>query len=416
MERLTGGAGRAAGLLHRGLSGYGAGEAERRVVGLMSGTSADGIDAALVAIRGTDRPQLTLLAYEEIPYAPAVRERLFELFRPEATVVELGYMNFLLGELFAGAAADVIRHAGLTPADVALIGSHGQTVRHSPEPDRRDGYAIRSTVQIGEGAVIAERTGIPCVSDFRVADMAAGGEGAPLVPFTEFLLYRREDCGVLLQNLGGIGNLTVLPAACRENDVTAFDTGPGNMLIDGVVSRLTAGARAMDAGGAMAAAGHVDSALLAWLQQEPYYRRRPPKSTGRELFGEKYVEAIMSRAAGRLPPADIVATVTCLTAWTMADAYRRFVRPRCRAGRLIVGGGGSYNPTLLGFIRREFEPLGVEVCTQEDMGLRSDAKEAVAFALLADRTALGLPGSLPSVTGARHAAVLGKISLPAVKI
>lgn len=387
----------------------------RRVVGLMSGTSVDGIDAALVEIRGTDDLQVKLLAFADTPYPPQVRAQIFRLFHPqEATVDRLGYMNFLLGELFAAAARQVIEKAGLTPAQVDLIGSHGQTIWHAPAPDRRDGYDIRFTVQIGEGAVIAERTGIPCVSDFRVADMAAGGEGAPLVPYTEFLLYRRADCGVLLQNIGGIGNITVLPAACRAEDVFAFDTGPGNMLIDGAVARLTGGRQRMDAGGAMAAQGRVCPELLETMRREPYFSRRPPKTTGRELFGEQFLGRIFAWAEPlSLSPADLVATVTALTSWSIADAYRRFIRPVCRAGELIIGGGGSYNPTLMEFIRREFAPMGVRVLTQEELGLSSDAKEAVAFAVLADRAAMGRVNSLPAVTGARHGAVLGKLSLPA---
>lgn len=387
----------------------------RRVVGLMSGTSVDGVDAALVEIGGTDSdPQIKLLAFENHPYPAAVRARIFELFRPEAaTVDKVGYMNFLLGEIFADAALSVIERAGLSPAAVDLVGSHGQTVWHHPEVCAADGYPVRYTVQIGEGAVIAARTGLPTVSDFRVADMASGGQGAPLVPFSEYFLYRREKETVLLQNIGGIGNMTVLPAGSGPEAVYAFDTGPGNMLIDAVVTVLTGGARTYDADGAMGAAGRTDESLLTALQSEPYYVQPLPKTTGRERFGLPYAENILRLARERgISDKDLVATVTDLTAWSIADAYARYVLPRFEAAELIVGGGGSYNKTLLGLLAKRFSAFGVRVATQEDLGWNSDAKEAVAFAFLADRCVAEQVNTLPGVTGAREAAVMGKLSLP----
>ena len=387
----------------------------RRVVGMMSGTSVDGIDAALVELSGPDdRPAVRLLAYESHPFPADVRGEIFALFRPEtATVDRVGYMNALLGELYAQAALSVIAAAGLTPGDVDLIGSHGQTIWHAPQVRADHGFPIRYTVQIGEGAVIAGRTGIPAVTDFRVADMAAGGQGAPLVPFTEYLLYRRADETVLLQNIGGIGNMTVLPAGAAAEEVYAFDTGPGNMIIDAVVSSLTGGREAFDRGGAMAAKGRVRHSLLSHLQQDEYYGQALPKTTGRERFGVQYTNWLLAQVQSLcLTPEDLVATVTDLTAWSIADAYQRYVLPRHPATTLVVGGGGSYNPTLLGFLARRMEPHGVRVCTQEDLGLSSDAKEAVAFALLADRCAAGQPNSLPGVTGARTPCVMGKISWP----
>ena len=387
----------------------------RRIVGMMSGTSVDGVDAARVELRGAgDRCQVELLAFENRPYPAKVREEIFALFQPEqATVDRVGQMNVLLGELYARSARSVVERAGLRLEDVDLIGSHGQTIWHSPQPEYVEGFPVHYTVQIGEGAVIAARTGVPTVSDFRTADMAVGGQGAPLVPFTEYLLYRKEEETILLQNIGGIGNMTVLPAGAGPEAVYAFDTGPGNMIMDAAVSALTGGARTYDAGGAMAAAGRVNSDLLAWLQEEPYYSRPLPKTTGREKFGAQYTACVLER--GReldLSPEDIVATVTDLTAWSIADAYGRYVRPRSRASRLVVGGGGSYNPTLLAFLARRLGEYGVVVQTQEDLGWSSDAKEAVAFAVLADRCAMGEANSLPGVTGAEQAAVMGKISLP----
>ena len=232
-------------------------KAVRRVVGMMSGTSVDGVDAAVVEIGGSAAaPQVKLLAFENRPYPPAVREQIFRLFQPQsATVDRVGYMNFLLGELYASAARSVIEKAGLRPGDIDLIGSHGQTIWHQPEICEKDGYPIRYTVQIGEGAVIAGRTGIPTVSDFRVADMAMGGQGAPLVPFSEYLLYRREDETILLQNIGGIGNMTVMPAKAKPEEVYAFDTGPGNMIIDAVTAAVTGGKQTFDEGGRLGGSG-----------------------------------------------------------------------------------------------------------------------------------------------------------------
>lgn len=390
----------------------------RRVVGLMSGTSVDGIDAALVEIGGTDEaPEVRLVAFEDRPWPEEVRRQIFPLFRPEtATVDKIGYMNFLMGEIYAQSVSSVVEKAGLTLADIDLIGSHGQTIWHAPEVCGKDGFPVRFTVQIGEGSVIAARTGVPTVSDFRVADMAVGGQGAPLVPFSEYLLYRRPGETILLQNIGGIGNMTVLPGDEGPEAVYAFDTGPGNMIIDAVVSALTGGAKTYDAGGAMAAEGRVDEALLAMLQQDPYYDMPLPKTTGRELFGVQYVGKILDyqRAHG-LSDADVLATVTDLTAWSITDGYARYVLPRRQAAELVVGGGGSYNATLLGFLRTRFAPYGVEVRTQEDLGWSSDAKEAVAFALMADCCVREKPNVLPSVTGAKAAAIMGKISLPPVR-
>lgn len=387
----------------------------RHVVGMMSGTSVDGVDAALVEISGTDsEPKVKLLAFENKPYPPQVREKIFLLFTPaNATVDKVGYMNFLLGEIYAKSALSVIEKAGMKPEEIDVIGSHGQTIWHAPIPESPDGIPVAYTVQIGEGSVIAERTGILTVSDFRVADMAAGGQGAPLVPFSEYLLYRREKETILLQNIGGIGNMTVMPAGAKPRDVFAFDTGPGNMIIDAVISAVTGGEKTYDAGGETAAKGRVCNALLDILKEEPYYRQPLPKTTGREHFGVQYTEKILSWwKENPIPVEDLLATVTDLTAYSIADAYERYVLPKYRASEIIVGGGGSYNATLLRFMKERFAPHGVAVRTQEDLGLSSDAKEAVAFALMADCCMRGKANTLPSVTGAEHPAVMGKISQP----
>jgi len=387
---------------------------ERYVVGLMSGTSVDGIDAAVVRINSGagDKPSAELIAFQNTPFPEKARAQIFELFDPsKATVDKIGRMNMWLGELYAKAALEVIALAGLKPEDISVIGSHGQTIHHAPEQHLVDGYNLHYTFQIGEGAVIASRTGIPSVTDFRVADMAVGGQGAPLVPFTEYLLFREEQRTLLLQNIGGIGNVTVIPAGCKPEDVYAFDTGPGNMIIDGIVTRLYPGEKTMDVGGELAAQGQVNSDLLTLLKADEYYVQPLPKSTGRERFGSEYVDKLISyQASHQLSNVDLIATVTMLTAWSIADAYARYIKEHNIAHALIVGGGGSYNPVLMSYLREQMAELGVEVLTQEDIGQSSDAKEAVAFGLLADYTLARSANNLPRVTGAHRPIVMGKIS------
>ena len=387
----------------------------RLAIGLMSGTSADGIDAALVEISGcsTDT-RVRLLSFLTLPFSDAARARILRVAAGDfGGTEELCLLNFYLGELSADACEAVCAQAGVAPDKVSFVGSHGQTVFHAPDAREYLGRPVRGTLQTGEASVIAERLGCPVVSDFRVRDMAAGGLGAPLVPYTEYLLYRDAQRTVGLQNIGGIGNMTVLPAACSPEAVYAFDTGPGNMLIDAVVSAATDGRERYDKGGAMAARGNVDERLLDMLRAEPYYSLPLPKTTGRELFGTQYAERIF--AWGRehsLSWEDLAATATELTAWSIADAYERYVLPKYKAAELLVGGGGSYNKTLMSRLAARFERFGVEVKTQEDLGYSSDAKEAVAFAILGDRCLAGLPNTLPGVTGAENPSVMGKISLP----
>ena len=385
----------------------------RKAVGLMSGTSVDGIDAALVEIAGDPyEGKVRLLEFENTPFPEGVRAQIFELFDTEhAAVDKVGYMNVLLGELYAGAAESVVRKAGLAMTEIDYIGSHGQTVYHHPEIIQKDGFPLRYTVQIGEGAVISNRTHIPCVSDFRVADMAAGGQGAPLVPFTEYLLYRSDTKTILLQNIGGIGNITVLPGSCRVEDVYAFDTGPGNMIIDGLVSRFTGGMKSMDEGGRTAEKGRIIPSLLQELCSHDYFNEKPPKSTGREMFGGTYIDHLYGKLLqSGAAYEDALATVTDFTAWAIEDSYVKYILPKHPADELLIGGGGSYNACLVDRIRMRMKPHKVKVMIQEDLGFNSDAKEAIAFALLADCTMHGLCNNIPSVTGADRPVVLGKIS------
>jgi anhydro-N-acetylmuramic acid kinase len=379
----------------------------RLIVGLMSGTSADGIDAVVAGIAGNGRRlRARVRAHTHQPFSPALRQRILHACL-HGTVAEICELNFLLGEHFARAALTAIRSAGCKPGDIAAIGSHGQTVHHLPNAK------TPSTLQIGEAAVIAERTGITTVADFRVRDMAAGGQGAPLVPYTDWALFTDAKRPRIVQNIGGIGNLTFLPPGARLQEVLAFDTGPGNMVMDGAIAALTGGRQTFDRDGRWAARGKVSEKLLAEMMAHPFLQRRPPKTTGREEFGEGFLRQMLASAQRqRLRPEDILATATAFTAASIAEAYRRFVFPRLKAaelGRLqiILGGGGAKNPTLRRMLAQQ---VGTgELLTHEDFGIASAAKEALAFAILAHETLRGRPSNVPSATGARRAAVLGKI-------
>lgn len=375
-----------------------------RVAGLMSGTSADGVDAAIVDIgpRGVH-----LVAFETFPHPPDLRQQIFKLFDPaQARVDDLCHLNFVLGEAFAAAVLRLARKSGVPPASIDLIGSHGQTVCHIPEGRRFGRRTVRSTLQIGEPAVIAERTGITTVADFRPRDIAAGGEGAPLVPFADFILFCDRRRTRAVQNIGGIANVTYLPAAGEARDVLAFDTGPGNMLIDRAAFLATRGRARYDAGGRMAARGRASARLLAELLRHPYLARRPPKSTGREMFGVPFADAIWRRARRRgLAPLDIVATVTALTVHSIAGAYRRFLP--AMPDEVILCGGGAENRTLVRWLREALRPA--RVAPMDEFGLPARAKEAVSFAILAYAAAQGIANNVPSATGARRPVVLGKI-------
>lgn len=373
----------------------------------MSGTSADGIDAVVARIEPCGRGlKGQIQGYCHRPFAPHLRSRIQNV-GARGTVAELCALNFELGELFSRAALAVLRKANLRPADVVAIGSHGQTVYHLPNG------RVPSTLQVGEAAVLAERTGIRVVADFRVADIAAGGQGAPLVTFADWALFSDSRRPRIIQNIGGIANLTFLPPRAGLGDVIAFDTGPGNMVIDAVVARLSAGRLSMDRGGKWAAQGRTSTRLVAEGMAHPFFRRYPPRTTGREEFGETFIRRLLASARRlKLAAPDVVASATALTAQSIAESCRRFVIPRLQPGeverlQLILGGGGTKNLTLcrmLGGLLPEAELL-----THEDFGIANAAKEALAFAVLARQTLLGRPGNVPSATGARRAVILGKI-------
>jgi anhydro-N-acetylmuramic acid kinase len=387
------------------------------VAGVMSGTSADGIDVALVRLLGRGfRTRIELLAHRHFPFPAAVRRTILGVMNGAAPVSDLARLNFLLGELYAQAVQETQLGAGL---GCELVGCHGQTIYHQGEPALHLGHRLAVTWQIGEGAVVAARCGVPVVSDFRPADMAAGGKGAPLVPFFDYLLYRDRRRGRILQNLGGIGNLTAIPAGATAEQVTAFDTGPGNMVIDAVVERLYH--RRYDSDGRIAASGEALERVVAACLRLPFFRQLPPRTAGREEFGSRFVDYFLEQCSGRARKADVVATATLLTARSIGQAVRRFLLPGLTAGEatpkrvyhdFIVSGGGAKNRTLMEMLAAELSPLPLAIHGSDDFGLPAEAKEAAAFAVLAYQTWLRLPANLPSATGAIRPAILGKVSYP----
>ena len=393
----------------------------RLAVGLISGTSLDGIDTALVRITGRgNRVKTELLAFKTYPYPADLRARLLRLAAGEPVPSgEVSELNFRVGERFATAVLRLCRKKRITPSSLACVGSHGQTVFHQGR-DVGTGKKklIASTLQIGEPSLIAARCGATTVGDFRPADMARGGEGAPLVPLVDYLLFSNarkgpsSRQGTVALNLGGIANFTVIPAGGKQEGVFGFDTGPANMVIDALVRRHTRGKKSFDRGGQIAARGQVIPKLLKQALAHPFLRRRPPKSAGREQFGAEFVERRFPKKAGYRFE-DLVATATELTAVSVTDAIQRFVLRRTPIDRLIVSGGGAHNRFLM---RRLGDLLpGVGIHRSQEFGIPEDAKEAVTFALLADRTLAGLPGNLPAVTGARQPAILGKVVYAASK-
>ncbi len=388
-----------------------AGKSKMRVVGLMSGTSADGVDAAIVEISSR---KVRLLAFDTFSYPAVLRRRILDLCRPEsARLDDICHYNFVLGEVFADAVIKLCSKSCISLSSIDLIGSHGQTIYHQPSGKRYGGRTIRSTLQIGEPSVIAQRTGVTTVADFRPRDMAAGGEGAPLVPYADYVLFsirspqdKHKRLTRAVQNIGGIANVTFLPAGCAQDDIIAFDTGPGNMVIDGIMNLITGGKKRRDTGGKMAARGTVNKRLLGELLRHPFFRRRPPKSTGREEFGADFAERIYRRAGRKgLADADIVATVTALTARSTAQAYRRFLSPM--PDELILCGGGSHNYTLVEMLHAEMPD--VKMLSTGDFGISVDAKEAVSFAILAWATIKGMTNNIQAATGAKKPVILGKI-------
>ena len=379
------------------------------VVGLMSGTSLDGVDAALVRIvRAEQDCSVQLKHFISTPYPDDVRQALLRVASGQPVAAGfISHLGVLLGRLYARAVKEVCRGVELPLDRLDLVGSHGQTLFHQSDPGDFCGHRVASTLQVGEAAVLAEETGATTVSDFRPADMAAGGTGAPLIPMVDFLLFRDLQRGRVLLNLGGIANLTLLPPACAISEIRAFDSGPGNMVIDALVRRLGADSRGFDRGGRLALSGRPIPALLQSLLADPYFRRKPPKSAGREQFGETFVERMLA-AAGPASAPDLVCTAAELTARTAGDAVARFTESSHNWDRLLVSGGGVHNAYLMRRLRELLPDLTVE--PTDSLGIPADAKEAIGFAVLANETIELAAGNVPSATGARHPAILGKVT------
>jgi len=375
-----------------------------RAAGLMSGTSVDGIDVAVVDIT---KQKVHLLAFDVFPYPTALRREVLRLCRPESAQLDnICHYNFVLGEVFANAIIKLCRKSGIPLNSIDLVGSHGQTIYHNPRGKRYSRTTIRSTLQIGEPSIVAHRTGITTVADFRPRDIAAGGEGAPLVPYADYVLFGHNRLSRAVQNIGGIANVTFLPRGCKQDDIIAFDTGPGNMVIDSIIRLISGGKQRFDPGGKMAAQGTVNKRLLNEMLRHPFLRRRPPKSTGREEFGSDFANRIYQKAAQQgLSDSDIVATVTAFTANSIARAYHQFL-PTI-PDEVILCGGGSHNNTLVTMLRSELP--NAKMLSTEDFGISVDAKEAVSFAILAWATINGLTNNMPGATGADQPVVMGKI-------
>jgi anhydro-N-acetylmuramic acid kinase len=382
-----------------------------RVLGIMSGTSADGVDVALAYISGAS-PDISakLEGHYHVRMPKRLREAVLRIANgtPVATA-EISDLNFSLGEAFASAAISACRHWKVPLNTIGLIGSHGQTIYHQGVSARLLGAnRAPSTLQIGEPSIIAERTGIPTMADFRPADIAAGGQGAPLVPFVDYLLYRDTRRGRVALNIGGIANLTVIPQNAQPEDVFAFDTGPGNMIVDALVERMTKGRGRFDRDAKIALGGRTIPDLLGRMMREPYLRKKPPKSAGREQFGRAYAEQVTEWGRKHhAEPADLVRTATVFTALSIADAFRRFILPRANIQELIVAGGGANNPLMMAQLTAGLP--GIEIVPSESFGVPTEAKEAFAFAILAYEAYHGRANNLSSATGARHSAVLGKL-------
>lgn len=376
------------------------------IAGLMSGTSLDGIDAVLLRVRGTGASlRFRQLAYLEQPLPRAMREMVLRNSMPETSRVDdIARLNMALAMAYADAVRALVRKARLPLSAVDLIGSHGQTIHHLPSPSRIAGRVVRATFQIGDPSALAAITGVTTVGDFRVADMARGGQGAPLVPYVDWLVFRSPAKNRLILNIGGIANLTAVPKDAAREDILAFDTGPGNMVVDALSRRLFG--RPYDASGRIARSGAVSADLLRFLMKDRFLRAAPPKSTGRERYGEEFVRRLLAYARP-YDPRDIIATASAFTVAAVHDAFRRFIARRMRADEVIVSGGGARNAFFMSELSRLFAPA--MVLPADDIGVSSDAREAITFALLANETVHGQPANLPRVTGADRQVVLGKI-------
>ncbi len=397
----------------------------RLIIGLMSGTSADGIDACLCKIQGVgETTRAEILHLTSVQYPSSV-ETLLTSEISNLNIEQIARLNFFIGKIFAEAAVKCILAAGYNASQIDAIASHGQTLVHLPTADASDPILVPATLQVGDISVIAQRTGILTIGDFRPADMAQGGQGAPLVPYADFLLFRDPKIGRIIQNIGGIANLTYLPPNCTQKDVIAFDTGPGNMVIDAVVNMLTQGKYSMDTDGGFATSGNVNQKLLSHLLNDPYFAIKPPKTTGREMFGVKYARQILNiyedYTDALLIPKDrrkhicsLVATVSELTVRTIIESYKSWILPKGPIHEVILGGGGAQNPYLCERLNSGLQKIdpNIRVLTHENFGIPNKAKECLAFAVLGNNFLGHVPNNMPSATGAEKAVVMGKLALP----
>ncbi|MGG5791350.1 anhydro-N-acetylmuramic acid kinase AnmK [Bacillus nitratireducens] len=381
------------------------------IAGIMSGTSLDGIDVALVHIEGSGvDSKVELIHFTTVPFCKDIKNEIQQSLSLENSNVQLiCSLNFKLGLCFANAVKEVCKESNISLEKLDLIGSHGQTIYHQP---KQDGTMIPSTLQIGEPAVIAYETKTTVISNFRTMDMAAGGQGAPLVPYSEIILYRHQTKNRLLQNIGGIGNVTVIPSQLSEKSVIAFDTGPGNMVIDEVCQRLFQ--LSYDQNGKVAKQGVVVEEILTFCMNHPFLKMSPPKSTGREQFGEEFVSELLKQYE-KHSKENILTTVTMFTASSIVHQYKEFILPYYEIDEVILGGGGSYNRTLVEMIRYGLKDEKCDIFIQEDIGYSSEAKEAIAFAILANETYHRNPSNVPSATGAKKSVVLGNTTFPPIR-
>ncbi len=382
----------------------------RNVIGLMSGTSFDGIDACLVKITGNGlSTEIEIIEFETYPYKEEIRELIFDASKEQTGRVDkICQLNFTLGKLFADAAGQIAEKSSIPISDIDIIGSHGQTIYHISSLKEKADKDVRSTLQIAESSVIAQETRVTTVADFRTRDIAAGGEGAPLVPYADFILFGRDGIDRAVQNIGGIANVTFLPAGCSINEIIAFDNGSGNMIIDRLAEIITEGRLKYDKDGELASKGKLNQGLLERLRSHPYLSIPPPKSTGREDFGIQFSSDLYEEfVRDNVDVLDAITTVTAFTARSISDSYREYIQPSYKISEVIMSGGGVHNPVLFQFLKEYLENINIRKV--EEFGIPSDTKEALAFAILANETICGNPGNVPSTTGARERVVLGKI-------
>jgi anhydro-N-acetylmuramic acid kinase len=381
-----------------------------KVVGVMSGTSLDGMDIAIVDLQKLNgNINFELCYFTTIPYEKELKARLEKVVLPNTLSPEISSMNMLMGEIFADGVLLAIKEAGLQITDIDLVSTHGQTVFHDPVFKKDDSYYRPNTLQIGDIGVIAERTGTTVIGDFRTRDVAAGGQGAPLVPFLDYTLFKSKDIGRVLVNIGGISNITVIPKSASAESIIAYDTGPGNMIIDAFVSWHTNGEQGYDKNGQLAAKGNVNQAWLMELLANTYYGESPPKSTGREKFGKQYAKDLWNQAERRnISEIDRIATVTALTWYSLGEALKKHIEEDS-AEEIVISGGGLHNASIIKGLK-DYLPKNVSIKSSKELGIESDAKEAIAFAIFGYLGFHKQPNNLPAATGASKEVIMGKIA------